>query len=314
MTRGELSEAAETDEERARNGLVAALLTYLMWGVLPIYFKILQEVPSLEILAHRVLWGVPFGALIIVMRRQWPEVRRALAHKRTFQFLTLSAALIGFNWFVYIVAVQSGQVFQASLGYYINPLLYVLVGVLFFGERLRRLQAGAVALAGVGVLVLTLSGGAFPFLALTLAVTFTIYGVIRKQVVVGGMPGLFIETMLLLPLASIYVGWLTANGAGTFTSTDIGLDLTLMLAGPITVLPLLFFALAARRLQLTTIGMIQFMSPTLQFIIGVWYGETLTPARLACFGCIWIAISLFSWDAWTESRRIQRLRAAAGAR
>ncbi|MDH4108598.1 MAG: EamA family transporter RarD [Gammaproteobacteria bacterium] len=313
MSRTGLGEAAESDEQKARNGLASALAAYLMWGVLPIYIKLVQSVPSLEVLAHRILWGVPFGALIIVLRRQWPEVRRALGHRPTFQLLCLSAALIGVNWFLYIVAVQNNHVFQASLGYYINPLLYVLVGVLFLGERLRRLQSAAVLLAGLGVMVLTLSGGEFPFLALALAVSFTIYGVIRKQVAVGGMPGLFIETSLLFPLMLVYFGWLAANGAASFGAGNARLDLILILAGPVTVLPLLLFALAARRLQLTTIGMIQFMSPTIQFFIGVWYGETLTSAHLACFGCIWVAITLFSLDAWRESRRIQRLRAAARA-
>jgi len=313
VSRPGLHERVETEEQRARNGLAAALIAYLMWGVLPIYFKVVQSVAPLEVLAHRILWGVPFGALIVTFRGQWPEVSRVLRDRRPFLLLTLSAMVIAVNWFLYIVAVQHSQVFQASLGYYINPLLYVLVGVIFLGERLRRLQGGAVVLAAAGVLILTLSGGELPLIALALAVTFTVYGVIRKQVAVGGMPGLLVETLLLLPLALVYFSWLAASGAASFGGEDIRINLLLALAGPITVVPLLLFALAARRLQLTTIGMIQFLAPTMQFLVGVWYGETLTPAHIACFGCIWMAISLFSWDAWRESRRIQRLRAAGAA-
>lgn len=310
MTRESLHEVEETAEERARNGLIAALFAYLTWGMLPIYFKYVEQVPTLEILAHRIFWAVPFGALIIFMRRQWREVLRALLDRRTFLFLLLSATLIAVNWFLYIVAVQQGQIFQASLGYYINPLMNVVVGVAFLGEHLRRLQIGAVLLAAVGVTVLATSGGQFPWIALTLAVSFTAYGVIRKQVAVGGMPGLFVETLVLLPFAAMYLGWLLATQTMVFLSGDGATSFALLLAGPFTVVPLLLFALAARRLQLTTIGMMQFMAPTLQFLVGVYFGETLTQAHMICFGCIWLAMSLFIWDAWRQNRGIQNLRAA----
>src|SRR5690606_26417957 len=228
----------------------------------------------------------------------WPEVRRAVANRRTLGWLTLAAVVIGVNWLVYIFAVQTEHIFQASLGYYINPLMYVVIGVVFFGERLRRPQTAAVILATAGVTVLAASGGELPLIALTLAVSFTIYGVIRSRVVVGGMPGLFIETMILVPIAAGYLLWLIAEGASVFRPEAPGMSMMLMLAGPLTVLPLLCFALAARRLKFSTIGGLQFISPTMQFLIGVAYGEPLTLPHVICFVLIWVAVLVFSWDAW----------------
>jgi chloramphenicol-sensitive protein RarD len=259
-------------------------------------------VPSLEVLAHRIVWAVPFGALIILARRQWPEVRRAVAHRRTLAWLGLAAVFIAINWLVYISAVQRGQIFQASLGYYINPLMYVVIGVIVLGEKLRKLQTTAVSLAAVGVTVLTISGGEFPFISLTLAVSFTTYGVIRSRVVVGGMPGLFIETLLLFPMALAYMIWLMQAGESWFRADDVGMAGALLLAGPLTVVPLLCFALAARRLRLSTIGIMQFIAPTLQFLVGLAYGEALTVPHAVCFALIWIAVFIFSWDAWRSTR------------
>jgi chloramphenicol-sensitive protein RarD len=299
---------AELEKESLRNGLIAALIAYLIWGFLPIYFKLVHSVPPLEMLAHRIAWAVPFGAIIIVFRRQLGDVKRALSDKRTFFLLFLSAAFVSFNWYLYIVTIQRNEVFQASLGYYINPLMYMIVGVFLFHEKLRRLQILAVILAALGVTILTFSGGQFPLLAILLAISFTIYGVIRKQVAVGAMPGLFVETLLILPFAMIYLGWLWKNDAAVVDSITSPVVLALSLSGPLTVLPLLCFAIAARRLQLTTIGMMQFLAPSLNFGVGVYYGEVLTTANIICFTFIWIAISLFIGDAWRQSRRIKGLR------
>ena len=287
-----------------RDGVVAGLIAYSIWGVLPVYFKIVATVAPLEVLLHRVVWAIPFGALIIHLRKQWPEVRRALTHLGMLFWLATSAFFITVNWFVYIVAVQKNQVFQASLGYYINPLVYVLVGVAFLGERLRPLQIGAVILAAIGVSVLTISGGKLPAIALTLAFAFTIYGVIRKKVVIGGMPGLFVETLILAPFAIVVLVWLEVTGRAAFGAGGVALDTLLVAAGPLTVVPLLCFALAARRLTLTSIGFMQFIAPTLQFCVGLWYGEVLTFPHLICFGCIWTAVILFSADALRRSRRV----------
>ena len=302
--------SSSLEANASRNGLASALLAYLMWGLLPIYFKLVSSVAPAEVLAHRVFWAVPFGALIILARRQWPAVWQAITCKRTLCLLLLSAALIAVNWFIYIVAVQQDQVFQASLGYYINPLLNVVVGVLFLGERLRRFQVFAVLIAAVGVAVLTLSGAQFPWIAAVLAVSFSAYGVIRKQLDVGGMPGLFVETLILAPVTVIYLLWLINAGTMALGQSDRVLDAYLVAAGPLTVLPLLFFALAARRLPLSILGIMQFLAPTLQFLVGVAYGETLTLAHQICFACIWTAIALFIADAWYWNRKTAGLRAS----
>ena len=305
MEQGPNNANGESPREQARNGIIAALIAYISWGVLPLYFILVKEVGSLELLAHRIIWAIPFGALIIHVRRQWPEVRRALTHRQMLGYLIASAIFIAGNWLVYILAVQKEQIFQASLGYYINPLLFAVVGVFFFGEKLRRPQVIAIALAAVGVAILAASGSQFPAIAIFLGISFTIYGVIRKKVIIGGMPGLFIETLVLLPLSLVYLYWITQGGTATFSSSEPRMAMLLVLAGPITVVPLLCFALAARRLNLSTVGMMQFIAPTMQFLVGVAYGEQLTLAHILCFTCIWIAVTIFSWDAWRSSR-VQR--------
>ena len=286
-----------------RDGFISALICYLIWGLLPIYFVFVSAVAPLEVLLHRIVWAVPFGALIIFSRRQWPEVKRALTHKAMLFWLAVAAIFIAINWFVYIYAIQNNQIFQGSLGYYINPLVYVVIGVMFLGERLRALQTAAVVIAAIGVLVLTFSGGQFPAIALTLAFSFSVYGVIRKRIVIGAMPGLFVETILLLPFAMAWLGWLIYTGQSAFGSEGVGITTLLVPAGPITVVPLLFFALAARRLPLSTIGFMQFLAPTLQFCVGLYYGEQLSGAHMICFAFIWVAVLLFSTDALRAGKK-----------
>jgi len=286
-----------------RDGVISALICYLIWGLLPFYFVFVSAVAPLEVLLHRIVWAVPFGALIIFSRRQWPEVRRALTHSAMLSWLAVAALFIAINWYVYIYAIQNNQIFQGSLGYYINPLVYVVIGVMFLGERLRALQTAAVVIAAIGVLVLTFSGGQFPTIALTLAFSFSVYGVIRKRIVIGAMPGLFVETILLLPIAMAWLGWMIYTGQSAFRSEGVGITTLLVLAGPITVVPLLFFALAARRLPLSTIGFMQFLAPTLQFCVGLYYGEQLSVAHIICFACIWVAVILFSTDALRAGKK-----------
>ncbi|MCH7899011.1 MAG: EamA family transporter RarD [Proteobacteria bacterium] len=298
-----MSAADSADRDETRSGIVAGLIAYSLWGVFPVYFKIIESVAPTEVLAHRIVWAVPFGALILLFRRQWPEVRRALTDRTTVSWLGLSALFITVNWFIYIWAVQNERIFETSLGYYINPLMYVFVGVLFFGERLRSLQLAAVIFASVGVIVLTLSGGTFPWVAISLAVFFTAYGVIRKRVAIGAMPGLFVETVLLFPFAMVWMTWLLVAGQASFSTQDMSLAMLLLAAGPITVVPLLLFAVAARRLPLTMIGFMQFLAPTLQLLTGIYYGEKLTTAHQICFGLIWVAVILFSVDAIRAGRK-----------
>lgn len=285
-------------DKEARAGVFIGLLAYFMWGIFPVYFKWIASVAPLEVLGHRVVWAVPFGALIILARRQWPEVSRALVDRTMLAWLALAALCISTNWLIYIWAVQNDRIFETSLGYYINPLMYVGVGVVLLGERLRRLQVVAVILASFGVLFLTVSGGGFPWVALSLAGLFTAYGVIRKKIAIGAMPGLFIETLLLFPAAALWMTWLVATQQASLTAGDGGLSALLVLGGPVTVLPLLFFAIAAKRVTLTTIGFMQFLAPTLQFLTGLYYGEHLTTAHLVCFGSIWAAVLFFSIDAF----------------
>ena len=303
LVRSVLSPDEQRRESDRRDGVITGLIAYTLWGLFPIYFKIVEAIPPSEVLVHRIVWAVPFGAVIIHFRKQWPEVRRALANPGMLFWLGLAALFISVNWFIYIWAVQQDKIFQTSLGYYINPLIYVLVGVVFFGDRLRGLQIAAVISASIGVAILTISGGEFPFIAISLALLFTFYGVIRKQVAVGAMPGLFVETLLLFPFAIVWLVWLMQSQNAGFVTQGLSISALLMLAGPITVLPLLFFALAARRLTLTTVGFMQFLAPTLQFCVGLWYGEQLTTPHMICFGLIWLAVLAFSTDAIRASKK-----------
>lgn len=294
----------------ARKGVLAAMLAYTCWGFFPLYFLALKQVGSFELLADRILFAAPFGALIIAARGQAADVLAGLRDRRVLLALFVSASVVALNWLIYIIAVQNEAIFEASLGYYINPLIYVLVGVVVLGERLRAGQIAAVGLATAGVIVLTVGGGKFPLISLVLAVSFTVYGYVRKTTSVGAMPGLFIETLLLAPFAALGLWWLNASGetalAGAMTG-DIGdwnwgLLGALAFAGPATVVPLLFFAIGARNLTLATLGFLQFIGPTIQFLVGLWAGEAFTPAHQICFTLIWCAAAIFAWDAWQAHR------------
>ncbi|MBB4660155.1 EamA family transporter RarD [Parvularcula dongshanensis] len=293
-------------ENEVRTGVLAATAAYLMWGFFPLYFIVLRGVPSAELLVHRILFSVPLGLAIILMRGQWSEVRRGLSDIRILTALAVSSVFIAANWLVYIIAVQHQHIFQASLGYYINPLIYVLVGVVLLGERLRPGQITAVALATVGVLILTVYGGTFPVVSLTLAISFTIYGYVRKRASIGAMPGLFIETVLLAPIAAVALFFMVTRGDAAIETAGPGLVLLLAFAGPATVIPLLCFAIGARRLTLATLGFLQFIGPTIQFLIGLADGEPFTFAHKLCFGFIWSAAAIFAWDAWRTHARPMR--------
>ncbi|MGB3455105.1 MAG: EamA family transporter RarD [Litorimonas sp.] len=292
---------AAPQQTDSRAGLISGLSAYFMWGLFPIYFVATKAVPAPEILAHRILWSLPFGLLILVFRRQIGDMLRALRRPRTLALLTLASISLAANWGVYIYAIQIEQIFQGSLGYYINPLLYVLVAVLFFGERLTRFQGLAIALACAGVLVLTVYGGQFPAISLFLAVSFTVYGVLRKLIDVGAMPGLFIEVLVLFLPAVAFLVWLQQSGQLVF-GQESTMDWLMVAAGPITVLPLLAFAFAARRIRLSTLGVLQFVGPTMQFLCGVYYGEPFTRAHAICFGLIWVGVAVFALDGWRASR------------
>lgn len=282
-----------------RLGLIAGIMAYSFWGAFPIYFKITEAVGPLEILAHRIVWSLPFALLIILIRRQWGELKRALKIPRLVGLLALAALALSVNWGVYIWAVQNEQIFQGSLGYFINPLMYVIIGVLFFNEKLSKLQSLSVLFALIGVTILTIYGGVFPYISLILASSFATYGVIRKQAVVGAIPGLVIETAVLFIPAASFLIWLSTQGNLTFGSSP-GITGLLLLAGPVTVLPLWAFAIAARKLKLSTLGMLQYIGPTGQFMLALYYGERFTPAHAWCFGFIWLGIIIYSIDAYKK--------------
>lgn len=302
-----------SEENAVRTGLIAAIFAYLWWGgVLPVFLLILRDVSPDQVLVHRILWSVPLGAVILSLRKQWPEVRIALADRKVLLALLGSSAFIAVNWLVYIWAFQNQRIFEAALGYYINPLVYMIVGVLVLNEKLSRAQLVAVLLAGIGVAILTLYGGRFPTVSLILAVSFTFYGYLRKQTPVGAMPGLFIETILLSPLALGWLWFFEPMGEAAW-GQSASLTFLLILAGPMTVLPLLAFAIGARRLPLSTIGFLQFIGPTLQFIVGLIDGEPFTLAHQLCFAFIWGAVVLYAWEAVRQaaaSRREAQLQTA----
>jgi chloramphenicol-sensitive protein RarD len=301
------------DDAAVRTGLICGVAAYAMWGLFPIYLKALDGAGAMEILAHRILWSAPFGALILFLRKQWPEVFAAFVSPRVMLMLGISALAIAANWGIYVWAVVNDKVLQASLGYYINPLMYVGAGVFILGEKLRRAQLAAVVLATAGVSVLTFGVGEFPWASIALAILFTAYGYIRKTTPVGAMPGLFIETVILSPVALLYLLWLMRAGEAAFLHQGTTMDVLLILAGPVTVIPLVAFALAARRLRLSTLGFLQYIGPTGQFFLGIFYGEAFTTAHAICFALIWTALLIFSVDALRANRAERRARATCEA-
>mgnify|MGYP000026431457 FL=1 len=286
-----------------RTGLTAALGAYVIWGLMPLYLLLVRSVPAFEFVGWRIIWTLPLCLLIALLRKQWPELRAAFAHRRTLGWLALSATLIAVNWVVYVWAIQNGQVYAASLGYYINPLVNVLLGTMLLGERLTRRQWIAVALAAIGVSLLAAGALTTLWISLTLALSFGSYGLIRKQVAVGAVPGLTIEsTLLLVPSFGVALYYAQTEGSSFAVSPE--LSLAIMAGGAFPAFPLLLFAIAARKLPYSTLGFIQFLAPSIVFILGLTvFGEELKPAQAACFACIWAAAAVFAWDMVARSRK-----------
>lgn len=287
--------AAHSAERRA--GALYALGAYGVWAIFPLYWKTLVSIPALEILAHRIVWSLAFVSLLIALRRQWQPVRAAFASRRNLLPLLASTMLVAVNWLVFIWAVNSNQVLQTSLGYFINPLVNVFLGMVVLGERLRRLQLVSVLLAGFGVTYLGIALQLPPWIALTLAFCFGFYGLLRKTMPVGALPGLAVETLVMTPLALAYLVWLGLDGSGVFTATAPGIDLLLAFGGVATALPLLWVAEAARRMPYATLGQFQYIGPTGHFLLATLvFGEQLTQAHLVTFACIWVAVGLYVFD------------------
>lgn len=291
-------------------GTLYALAAFSAWGFLPAYWKLLQQVPASEILVHRIFWSFIFVSLILVAKRQWRSILRPLADRRQRIGMLLSTLLISVNWFIYIWAVNSSQIVEASLGYYINPLFCVLLGVFIFQERLGAWDYVSLALATLGVLVLTLNYGRFPWIAIGLALTFGLYGLSKKLVAVGSLTALGLETLLVTPICLISMSIRGYRGTGAFGAISWRITLLLMLAGVVTALPLLWFAQAAKRIPLSRVGFAQYLAPSISLLLGVVvYGEAFTRAHLISFGCIWCALLIYSGSQWREQARRARTSA-----
>jgi len=294
---------ASAPPQTDRTGFAAAFSAYVIWGFLPLYLILVRSVPAFEFVGWRIIWTLPLCLLIVLARRQGPDLRAALANRRTLGLLALSATLIAVNWVVYVWAIQNGQVYAASLGYYINPLVNVLLGTVLLGEKLSRPQWAAVGLAGVGVSLLAAGALTTLWISLTLALSFGSYGLIRKQLDVGSVPGLTIESALLL-LPSLAVAWYYAQTQGSSFAVSTELSLAIMAGGVVTAFPLLLFAIAARKLPYSMLGFIQFLAPSIVFVLGLTvFGEELKPVQAACFACIWAAAAIFVWDLVARTRK-----------
>lgn len=300
---GSADPGSDSADRETGRGAAFALAAFGFWGLNPLYFKLVDHVPMLEVLAHRVLWSVVFLAALIFVSRRWMVIRVALRDRRTLLLLLLSTMVITANWLVYIWAMNVERVLETSLGYYINPLISVLLGVLVLGERLTLWQGVAVGLAALGVLNMALGVGHFPWVALSLALTFGLYALIRKTIKIESVDGLLVETSMLLPLALAFLIGLAVTAEGNFRGADPTLSGLLILAGPVTALPLIWFTSAARRLKLSTIGFFQYIAPTCQFLLAVFlFDEPFTSGHLITFALIWTALLVFSLQSLVQRR------------
>lgn len=290
----------------SRRGLLLGVAAYTLWGAFPLYWVLLEPAGALEILAHRILWSLVTMGVIVVLLRRTTQLRALFRDRRVFALLAVGAAVITVNWATYIWGVNNGRVVEASLGYFINPLVTVLMGVFILGERLRPLQWGAMAVAGTAVAVLALDYGRLPWVALVLAFSFGTYGLAKKTANVGAIESLTLETMLLAPLAAAYIAWLMATGQSNFGSHGTGHALLFTTTGIVTAIPLICFGGAAIRVSMVTLGLLQYLAPILQFALGVvWFHEDMPPGRWVGFILVWIALAIFTIEAIHHHRRRQ---------
>ncbi|MEE3664115.1 EamA family transporter RarD [Brenneria sp. g21c3] len=302
------------DAQQTRKGIFFALGAYTIWGIAPVYFKLLEHVPADEILTHRIIWSFFFMLILLSIGRKWRQVRVACKNVKRLLLLAFTSVLIGGNWLLYIWAVNNHHMLEASLGYFINPLVNVMLGMLFLGERFRHLQWLAVSLAVAGVLVQLWTFGSLPVIGLGLAFSFALYGLLRKKIGIDGQIGMLIETLWLLPAASVYLFFIADTPSSHLAENSGSLNLLLMCAGIITTIPLLFFTAAAMRLRLSTLGFFQYLGPTLTFLLAVTcYGETFGEDKMITFAFIWSALALFILDAFYH-RHKQRQAAGITAR
>lgn len=280
-------------------GILYALGAYTIWGILPVYWKALESVPPLQILGHRVVWSFGLLAILILGRREAKSLGKVLSSRRVMLFGAMAAGLLGVNWLVYIWAVNNGHIVESSLGYFINPLISVLLGVLFFKERLRPLQWAAVGLAACGVIYLTIRSGTLPWISLALALTFGFYGLLKKSSPLEALPGLGLEMAIMFLPALTYLLFVQVQGSGAFGHASAETNLLLAFTGVITAMPILMFGMAARSIPLTLVGLLQYIAPTCQFLLGVLaYGEPFSHDRLIGFSVIWLALLLYWLEGW----------------
>lgn len=292
-----------SDSGQTRIGVFYALGAAVLWGIVPIYFKQLDSIGAVAIVAHRIIWSVPLLIVVMALRGRLCEIARALKVRRTRNFLFLSAGLITGNWLVYVWAVNHGHVLAASLGYFLNPLLNVMLAMLVLKERLTRLQWIAVGIAAAGVAILAVQALQFLWISVALAGFWGCYSLVRKVAEVGPIAGLAIETSILAPVALAFFAWLTWSGSGTVFAPEAGVNAMLVGSAVVTALPLLLFIGASKKLSFVTLGLIQYVAPTLQFLVGAFlYDEPLTASALTCFALIWVSLAVFSYDAWSKSR------------
>lgn len=292
------------DAKQTRQGVLPALAAYFIWGIAPAYFKLIYYVPADEILTHRVIWSFFFMVALLSVSRQWRQVKRLLKTTKKIFLLALSAVLVGGNWLLFIWAVNNHHMLEASLGYFINPLVNILLGMIFLGERFRRMQWLAVILAVCGVLVQLWTFGSLPIIALGLAFSFAFYGLVRKKIAVEAQTGMLVETLWLLPIAAIYLFGIADSATSHMGQNALSLNLLLMAAGVVTTIPLLCFTGAATRLRLSTLGFFQYIGPTLMFLLAVtFYGEVPGADKMVTFAFIWVALAIFVMDAIYTQRR-----------
>jgi chloramphenicol-sensitive protein RarD len=292
-------------DKQTRIGLWYALWAHLLWGALPLFWKLLAHVPALEQVVHRAFWGAVMLLVLVLARGRMSQLREALGDRRRRRMLALAAAVLGVNWFVFLYAIETDRVLHASLGYFLNPIVSVLLGMLVLGERLRRLQWAAVGCAGLGVLVLFWRAGELPWIGLALALAFGFYGLLRKTTPVDPLTGNTVENgMLAIPCLLAMVWLELGRGAGQHFGGDATTALLLLAAGPVTAVPMLWFTAAARRLSMFTLGFMQYLTPTAHFLLAVFvFGEVFTPAHAVAFGAIWAGVGLFAVDLALEQRR-----------
>lgn len=299
-------------EGGARRGFVYALLAYGFWGMLPLFLKAVSHLPALEVVAHRVLWSVPIAGAVLVASGRTADLKAALRSPRTIALASLTAGLITINWGLYVWAIAVERTVETSLGYYINPLMSVVMGAVLLGERLSRAQIAALVLATAAVVLMTVEAGIVPWVSLVLAASFAVYGFLRKTLPIGPSQGFFLEVLILSVPALAYVVWLQATGVSSFVASRPDDMLLLLLCGPATAVPLLLYGFGAKLLKLSTIGIMQYIAPTGIFLIAVFiFGEPFGVVRLVAFALIWVALAIYTWSMVSQARDRRAAEAAS---